>query len=327
MFSRRRDARPGADPSRVAIFAVLASVVTIPLAACTAGEAPAGPTPSATAPDVVTAPQGVPSPTSEVTVQQTAAEGFRGTYAVPVGLSADDPRPAVLAFGGSEGGPQTGHMVAEAIASLGYPALGIGYFKGVDQPSTLEEAPVETFLDALDWLREQPGVDQDAVLAFGVSRGGEMALWLAANRPELVHGAIAPVGADAVMCGLPDFSRSAWSLDGEPLPCSSDVHAQTAVSPEARIPLEVIDGPVVLACGTEDDVWDSCAFLRRAESSLADRDAGTTVAIRGDGASHHVVTPPWLDQPWGDPDTETADLDVRRQLWTAVDEVLASLDS
>lgn len=310
----------------MAIFAVLASVVTIPLAACTAGEAPPGPTPSETAPDAVTAPQGVPSPTSEVTVQQTAAEGFRGTYAVPVGLSADDPRPAVLAFGGSEGGPQTGHMVAEAIAGLGYPALGIGYFKGVDQPSTLEEVPVETFLDALDWLREQPGVDQDAVLAFGVSRGGEMALWLAANRPELVQGAIAPVGADAVMCGHPDLSRSAWSLDGEPLPCSSDVHAQTAVSPEARIPVERIDGPVVLACGTEDDLWASCAYLRRAERALDDRSTGTTVAVFGEGASHWVATPPWIEQSMGGATAE-ADLDVRTRLWVAVDEALASLDS
>ncbi|MGW6228982.1 acyl-CoA thioester hydrolase/BAAT C-terminal domain-containing protein [Cellulosimicrobium cellulans] len=321
----RRRARPAAVPTdRRGTLAVLAAaVVALTLAACTAGAAPDDPT---TAPTSETPTDG-PTPTSEVTTRETAAEGFPGVYAVPDGLSADDPLPAVLAFGGSEGGSETGRMVAEAIAGLGYPALGIGYFKGVDQPSSLEEVPAETFLDALAWLREQPGVDGDAVVAFGVSRGGEMALWLAANRPELVHGAIAPVGADAVMCGYPDFSRSAWTLGGEPLPCSSDVHAQTPASPEARIPVEVIDGPVVLACGTEDELWDSCAFLRRAESSLADRDAGTTVAIHGDGAGHFVATPPWLDQPWGDPETETEDLDVRRRLWAAVDEALASLDS
>ncbi|UKJ62680.1 prolyl oligopeptidase family serine peptidase [Cellulosimicrobium cellulans] len=321
----RRRARPAAIPTdrRGALAVLAAAVVALTLAACTAGAAPDDRT---TAPTPGTPTDG-PTPTSEVTTRETASEGFPGVYAVPDGLSADDPRPAVLAFGGSEGGSETGRMVAEAVAGLGYPALGIGYFKGVDQPSSLEEVPTETFLDALTWLREQPGVDDDAVLAFGVSRGGEMALWLAANRPELVHGAIAPVGADAVMCGYPDFSRSAWTLGDEPLPCSSDVHAQTAASPEARIPVEQIDGPVVLACGTEDELWDSCAFLRRAEGSLADRGAGTTVAIHGDGASHFVATPPWLDQPWGDPDTETEDLGVRRQLWTAVDEALASLDS
>ncbi|MFE6233660.1 acyl-CoA thioester hydrolase/BAAT C-terminal domain-containing protein [Cellulosimicrobium sp. NPDC057862] len=319
MAPRRRD-RPHGTATRRCALVVLAAVV---LTGCTAGAASDDPT---TDPTSGPATDG-PTPTFDVTVRETGAEGFPGAYVVPEGLSADDPRPAVLAFGGSDGGSQGGRMIAEAVAGLGYPALGIGYFQGVDQPSSLEEVPVETFLHALAWLREQPGVDDDAVLAFGVSRGGEMALWLAANRPELVHGAIAPVGADAVMCGYPDYTRSAWTLGDEPLPCSSDVHAQTAASPEARIPVEQIDGPVVLACGTEDELWDSCAFLRRAEGSLADRGARTTVAIHGDGASHFVATPPWLDQPWGDPDTETEDLGVRRQLWTAVDEVLASLDS
>lgn len=73
-------------------------------------------------------------------------------------------------------------MLAASVAGLGYPALGIGYFQGTDQP----------------------GVDGGAVLAFGVSRGEEMALWLAANRPDLVHGAIAPVDADAIVCGSED---------------------------------------------------------------------------------------------------------------------------
>lgn len=306
---------------------MLAALVAATLAACTGGATPQEPAPTTLAPDAAATPAQGPTPTSEVTVHETGPEGFPGAYAVPEGLSADDPRPAVLAFGGSEGGSQGGRAFAEAIAGLGYPALGIGYFKGVDQPAALEEVPVETFLDALAWLREQPGVDGDAVLAFGASRGGEMALWLAANRPDLVQGAIAPVGADAIMCGYPDASVSAWTLGGEALPCSADWTAASDADPAARIPVDSITGPVILACGTEDDVWYSCGYLRRAERALDSRGQGTTVAIVGEGAGHDVSPPPWMEYSTGDAARDAAGLDARRQLWSAVDEVLASLDS
>ena len=150
----RRRARPAAVPTdRRGTLAVLAAaVVALTLAACTAGAAPDD---STTAPTSETPTDG-PTPTSEVTTRETAAEGFPGVYAVPDGLSADDPRPAVLAFGGSEGGSETGRMVAEAIAGLGYPALGIGYFKGVDQPSSLEEVPAEEMERRFAELRGGP---------------------------------------------------------------------------------------------------------------------------------------------------------------------------
>ena len=155
---------------------------------------------------------------TDATIQEVD-EGMVAYYAAPSDLSADTPLPAVLVFGGSEGGLDAARASADSIAALGYPALAISYFKSPGQPSTLTEVPVETFLTGLAWLHAQPGVDTERVFTFGTSRGGEMALWLAANRPEQVHGAFAPVGAGYLVCGIPDERRSAWTFEGSPLPC------------------------------------------------------------------------------------------------------------
>ena len=98
-----------------------------------------------------------------IRVQQVTDDGIIGVYATPAEMDPGEPRPAVLAFGGSEGGGEFAAATARWIAGLGYPALGISYFGSDGQPTRLEEVPVETFLTALDWLHQQPGVDGERV--------------------------------------------------------------------------------------------------------------------------------------------------------------------
>ena len=157
----------------------------------------------------------------------------------------------------------------------------------------------------------------------GLSMGGYGALKWALKQPGRFAAAASLSGAlDVVaLAALPERRELPDRIFGGPPGPDDDLFAMLEECDAEALP------SLYVACGTEDQLWDSCAFLRRAEGSLADRDAGTTVAIHGDGAGHFVATPPWLDQPWGDPETETEDLDVRRRLWAAVDEALASLDS
>jgi pimeloyl-ACP methyl ester carboxylesterase len=82
----------------------------------------------------------------------------------------------------------------------------------------------------------------------GHSRGGELALLLGATYPAAVNGLIALVPSSKVEAGLTadgqETSESAWTLHNRPLP-------------SIPIPVERIDGPVLLVSGTDDRLWPS----------------------------------------------------------------------
>jgi acetyl esterase/lipase len=101
-------------------------------------------------------------------------------------------RPAVLVFGGSDGGLTTS-FAAALLAAHGYPSLALAYFKAPGLPEDLDNIPLEYFTRALRVLRAQPGVDPRHVLVSGVSRGSEAALLLGAYFSQLVNGVIAGV--------------------------------------------------------------------------------------------------------------------------------------
>ena len=206
---------------------------------------------------------GYPTPihTRSLTV---ARDGIVGTYAAPTQRRRG---PAVLVFGGSEGGP--GHAVdAARFASDGVPALAIGYFGAPGVPRELKNIPLEYFRHALEWLDRQPGVDPRQVTVIGTSRGGEAALLLGVHYPDLVHGVVSLVGSDYVVCGVvafhPDCIGPAWTLGGKPLPYVS----RTSIPPAARIPIARIHGPILLSCAVEDHEWNSCGYAQNAEQEL-----------------------------------------------------------
>lgn len=255
-----------------------------------------------------------------VVVEEVAGDGMVAAYTRPAASGSSGPRSAVLVFGGSEGGLDTARMLARWLATAGYPALAISYFGSQGQPTELAEVPLEPFLTAAEWLRAQPEVDPERVTAFGVSRGGEVALWLAAEHPELMRGAIAPVGAGEFWCGYPDWQRSAWTLGGEPMPCTD----LSRVSDASVIDLAGVDGPLVLACGEADEVWDSCGLMTRtvARAEAAGLDF---TEIAGDGASHFIPLDPYLPaMPGTDP---AADATARAEFWHATFEALGRPDA
>lgn len=215
--------------------------------------------------------------------EMLAGAGFVGDFFAPTGAER---RPAVLVFGGSEGGLKTS-LLAGRLAADGYPALALAYFDEPGLPQTLTNVPLEYFQHALQWLAEQPQVDPTRVAVLGISRGSEAALLLGVHYPTLVHGVIALVPSNVVNCGIAGANRPdlgctgpAWTFDGKPVPYTrqfNDPHPSD--DPAAVIPVEQINGPVLVACGGQDVTWHSCEYSHAIVDRLE---------------AHHVKPPHYL---------------------------------
>jgi dienelactone hydrolase len=221
-----------------------------------------------------------------------ARDGAYGELFEPADTTA--PRPAVLLFGGSEGG-LTVTDEAAALASHGYPTLALAYFGEPGLPATLTGIPLEYFATALRWLARQPGVDPARLAVAGVSRGSEAALLLGVAYPTLVHAVVGLVPSSTVFSALPDTSLPAWTRGGVAVPFTRAFPGyQTPASdhPSAVIPVEKIHGPVLLLCGQQDALWPSCQFVDDMTHRLAANGFGyPVVALAEPGAGHLVGDP------------------------------------
>ena len=173
-----------------------------------------------------------------------SADGVYGDLYLPEPAAGVARRPAVLLFGGSEGG-ESERYTAAVLASEGYPALSLAYFGEPGLPNTLTNIPLDYFADAARLLAEQPGVNPRRVLALGASRGAEAALLLAQNFPTLIHGAILYGPTTRVNPSFPDGVSIAWTLHG------------VALAAGLPIPVDRVSGPVLAIAGADDAVWNS----------------------------------------------------------------------
>lgn len=214
-----------------------------------------------------------------------ARDGVSGVLYRPGKTSAR--RPALLVFGGSEGGLSYGVVGRAAdLAAHGYPTLALAYFGATGLPARLTGIRLEYFRKGLEILRAQPGVDPDHVLVTGASYGGEASLLVAATYPNLVHGVIALVPNSYVSPGARNAGGSAWSLGGRELPNGIFGMPAADVDPRALIPVRRIRGPIVLVCGALDTQWPSCRNVDDVVARLGRR-AGVTVLKYADGG-HYV---------------------------------------
>lgn len=219
-------------------------------------------------------------------VQRTVATaGFFGSYCAPAGRAAG--RPAVLIFGGSEGGLAVADL-AGLLASHGYPALALAYFGAPGLPANLVRIPLEYFARAARWLRRTAapapsagtangGSGSRPLVAWGFSRGSEAALLLGVHFPGLISAVIA--GSPSSVTNVAFSSSSAlppdepaWTLGGRALPVASPPgDPRSAGNPAAVIPVARIRGPVLLLAGADDQLWPSPGYARAIMTTLAAR--------------------------------------------------------
>jgi len=189
---------------------------------------------------------------------------------------------AVILLGGSEGGNKAWEDWMDRIAEWGYAVLSLAYFKEKGLPRSLENVPLEYFETAMAWLTAHPAVVPHHYAVIGASKGGELALLLASRYPA-IRAVVGVVPSSVVFQGIPSgFSfgppPSSWSYKGKGLPyvpihfslalikglltgrfldCYTESLKDKAAVEWSTIPVENINGPILLASGNHDQMWPS----------------------------------------------------------------------
>lgn len=277
--------------------------------------------------------QGTPAPVSGTDLASTAPAEMTeiredGLIANYYPASTGMPGPAVLMFGGSEGGLSKGvARDAEALRAEGFSVLQLSFYRSEGQEENLEMVPLERFDRGLDWLLARGEVDPDRIGIFGTSKGAEAALIMASRRPE-IEAVVAIVPSSVSWAGINwDFDgrepEASWSLDGAPYPAlpygafdyktgiySLYANGLKAVGEHeaAVIAVEKSDAPMLLICGGSDALWPSCP-MAEAIDARAEAMGGPDVTVlaypdAGHGAGGlptETLDPETADEPldWG----------------------------
>jgi pimeloyl-ACP methyl ester carboxylesterase len=250
-----------------------------------------------------------------IRVQELADGAVRGLAFHPTpGPKVD--RGAVLVLTGSGGGVDTGW--APLLASYGIPVLSAATFAWPGRPDLMQNIDLAYFEQAALWMRQHFGARRIAVQ--GSSRGGELALVLAAHMPELFCGAVAIVPFHNVVAGFDHFrnvhERPSWVLNGQPLPyaevrlslsgpdavhtpdglAAASAYLRDAASAEADarcgIPVERCSGPLLLLSGRDDAMWPSAYGADRVVDRLRRHGLGHRVEhLAFENVGHYLVAP------------------------------------
>jgi dienelactone hydrolase len=255
---------------------------------------------TATAPDgrvsSMTVTQNTLVPGVTVQNQTVAAQGFVGAYFTPAHLQPDGP--SMIVWGGSEGGDEELFAESALLASHGIPTLALAYFDEPGLPCSLSKIPIEYFVKAITWLKQQPGIDPDRVWAWGTSRGSEALGLVASHFPRLLHGIVdasaSSVAYPSVRGNCAATTPVAWTLGGKP------VAAATGTFPVAprfnspgTIPFGRYHGTVLLVSGSDDGLWPSDGYENVIMSELH-ADPAAHVHLNYRSAGHAALGPPYL---------------------------------
>lgn len=288
---------------------------------------------------------GAPVSDTEIMVGESLPGAF---FAVPEG---DGPFPAIILLGGSEGGDRGSRGSAPKFLAQGYAVLGIPYYSPAwgdakqqfpELPRAFADIPVDKLAIAQDWLAARDDIKADDIGIYGISKGAEMAL-LAGAKIEGFAAIAAIVPSDVVWegwgPGTVNGESSSFSWQGESLsfvpygglaeefanptgpngrvrmrlPHDLGRNANPDRAVAAKIAVEAIDEPVLVAGGDADLVWNSGEMAqiiaeRRAEAgletvSLVFTDAGHFLSGDGsretgnpaNGEAQKVIWPATLD--------------------------------
>jgi dienelactone hydrolase len=238
-------------------------------------------------------------------------EGLKGILYHPADKG---PHPCVILLAGSGGGIQK--WWAQVMASNGFAALTLPYFNYEDLPLQLTEIPIEYFAEAIAWLKTQKSIDSNRIAVMGASKGGELSLLLGATFPE-IKAVVACVPSGIIWAGISQGEMaSSWSMNGKGIPFAQwhfsqedymkmasgqpisllETYSLKNIAAEelekATIPVEKINGPILLVSGTDDQMWPSTQFSEMVMQRLEEHNhPHEGIHLKYEGAGHLVFLP------------------------------------
>jgi len=224
-----------------------------------------------------------------------AADGFVGSYFTPAHRRPGGP--AMVVWGGSEGGDGAVLGDAALLASHGIPTLALAYFDEPGLPCSLSNIPIEYFVKAIRWLQRQPGIDPGRVWAWGTSRGSEALGLIASNFPQLLHGIIDDSGSSLVNGSFrgncAPTTQVAWTFGGKPVSWATGTGAlDPMLNSPGTIPFGRYHGAVLLVSGSDDGLWPSERYENLIMRELH-ADPRAHVHLNYPNAGHADLRPPY----------------------------------
>ncbi len=219
--------------------------------------------------------------------------------------------PVIIALGGSECGENGGRLLASSLAKEGFGALALAYCGAEGLPPAVQNIPLEYFTKAIDWVGQQQLTDHNRIGIYGISIGAEAVL-LAASRDRRIKAVVAGSPSSVVWQGFDPHNYASvaptYTFEGKPVPYVPydmskpftsifDLYQRSLATlpehPDAVIPADNINGPVLLISGKADTLWPSTAMADQVMARLDAKNfrfAHEHVAY--DNAGHVAPVPP-----------------------------------
>jgi len=247
--------------------------------------------------------------------------GLVGTLFLPPG---NGPHSAItLVSGGSVGG--LSEYEAAAYASHGYAGFALAFFNYETLPKYMVDIPLEYFEAAINYLQSRKDIDSERLAIGGPSRCGELALLLGSlfSQYKVV---IATVPSGIVWGGFgydpAEGNRPAWLYKGEAIPYMdnefdpetyntyyaeyverdeaipgtpallAEMQRSAAFLKKAEIPVENINGAVLMISGEDDQMWPSTKLADISMKRLKEHGFNKPYDhLSYPGAGHLIVLP------------------------------------
>ncbi len=212
--------------------------------------------------------------------QQVVFPERHGQVSQQLFTSTNKKQPLIVGLGGSEGGnpwaSQFWKAQRDRFLERGYAVLALGYFGTKDSPAKLDRIAIEGIHAAIMQAAQAPDINAECIIVMGGSRGGELALLLASLYKEY-DAVIGIVAGSSVFPALTmTMDTPGWSHHGKLFPfvpvteatypalMRRDLRAAFSIMMEdqsamdkASIPVENINGPVMLLSAKKDEMWPS----------------------------------------------------------------------
>ena len=206
-------------------------------------------------------------------------------------LGESENQPLIVGFGGSEGGnawdSDFWKPTRDQFLAKGYAFLAIGYFGAPNTPENLDRISLDAIHKAILEIAKNEKIDSEKIAIMGGSKGGELVLNLASYFND-IDAVIAMSASNVSFAGLTMMSNtSSWTLNGEEIPFAptpysaipamvsgdnlkaydlilSDEEAEV----KAQIPVENINGSILILSASEDEAWPSAAMSHKVMERL-----------------------------------------------------------